>query len=121
MPKTKIIIFDNRCRLCSKEIGYYQSVSGSDAFLWCDLHEESNLLERYNISREEALMALHAINEQGHIYKGVDAFLVIWRELPYWRVLASIINFPIIYPLAKVAYKLFANWRYHRLTYCEIK
>lgn len=72
--------------MCSKEVAYYKSISKKDAFLWCDLFEESQLLKQFNISRNEALMALHAIDEKGKIYKGIDAFSVIWQELPYWRI-----------------------------------
>jgi len=116
----KIIIFDDHCSMCSKEISYYRSIAKKNQFLWCDLHVQSHLLEHYNISRKEALMALHAIDEKGKLYKGIDAFIIIWQQLSYWKVLAFIIKLPIINPVAKFLYSKFAAWRYDRLDYCEI-
>lgn len=115
------IIFDNHCSTCSKEIGYYKSIISNNKFLWCDLHEESELLKHFGISRKEALMALHAIDDKGGIYKGVDAFIIIWQELSYWKILAFAIKLPVINQIAKFLYKRFAVWRYNRLSYCDIK
>lgn len=116
----KIVIFDDRCSLCSKEIAHYKSISDKGIFLWCNLFEAPQLLKQYNISRNEALKALHVIDENGKIYKGIDAFSAIWEELPYWKVLSWIINLPLINQLAKLVYKLFAQWRFNKLNYCEI-
>lgn len=116
----KIIIFDDHCGMCSKEISYYKSLSTKNKFLWCDLHGESQFLQQFNISRKEALMSLHAIDEQGKIYKGIDAFIIIWQELSYWKILAFIIKLPIINQIAKYLYQRFAVWRYARLNYCEV-
>ena len=116
----KIIIFDDYCSMCSKEINYYKSISNQNRFRWCDLNGESQLLKQFNISRKEALMALHAIDENGKIYKGIDAFIIIWQELAYWKILAEIIRLPIVNQIAKFLYKRFAVWRYGRLNYCEV-
>jgi len=91
-----------------------------DAFLWCDLFNDSQFLDRFNISRKEALMALHAIDENGKIYKGVDAFSIIWQELPYWRFFSWFINLPLMNQLAKLIYSLFAQWRFNQSKYCEL-
>ncbi len=117
----KTIIFDNHCNMCTKEISYYKSISQKNKFLWCDLHRESELLKHLNISHKEALMALHAIDEKGKIYKGIDAFVIIWQELAYWKILAFVIKIPIINQIAKFLYKIFAIWRYNRLSNCDIK
>ena len=116
----KIIIFDDHCGMCSKEISYYKSLSTKNKFLWCDLHAESELLKQFNISRKDALMSLHAIDEEGKLYKSIDAFIIIWQELSYWKILAFIMKIPIINPIAKFLYQRFAVWRYARLNYCEV-
>lgn len=114
------ILFDNQCNICKKEIRYYQSISPSEVFLWCDLHKNKTLLRKYKITLKDALLSLHAIDEKECIYKGVDAFCLIWKHLRGWNLISHIIKMPIIYPTSKALYKHFALWRFNKLHYCRV-
>jgi predicted DCC family thiol-disulfide oxidoreductase YuxK len=114
------ILFDNQCNICKKEIRYYQSISPSKIFLWCDLHTNKTLLRKYKITHKDALLSLHAIDEKESLYKGVDAFCLIWKHLRGWNLLSLIIKMPIIYPTSKILYKFFALWRFNKLHYCRV-
>lgn len=115
------IFFDDACSLCQKEIHYYKSISPKKKFQWLNIHENNALLKRFNISQNEALLSLHAIDEKQRIYKGMDAFSLIWRELKGWRWLSILVNIPLISPLCKILYKLFAYWRFNKLNYCKVQ
>ena len=73
-----------------------------------------------NIKLVDALLYLHVKDSEGNFYVGVDAFVVIWRQLPYFRYLNFIITLPIIYCLAKFIYKKFAKYRFSKLEHCQI-
>jgi predicted DCC family thiol-disulfide oxidoreductase YuxK len=62
-----------------------------------------------------ALRRLHAQDLEGRLHKGVDAFILIWKNLPRWAYLVPLISLPIIKPLADFAYDHFADWRINRL------
>jgi len=51
---------------------------------------------------------------------GVDAFILIWRQIPRWRVLANTVGAGFIRPVAGIAYSAFATWRFNRLAHCQI-
>ena len=51
---------------------------------------------------------------------GVDAFILIWSHLKRWRMLAVFVRLPVIRQIANFAYRKFANWRFKRLTHCQI-
>ena len=51
---------------------------------------------------------------------GVDAFIIIWAQLKYWKVLSILVKTPIVYTIAKITYKLFANYRFKKLTHCQM-
>ncbi len=114
------ILFDNQCNICTKEIRYYKSIAPAGIFLWCNLHTHQELLNQYQITRKDALLSLHAIDEKEVLYKGIDAFCLIWKHLRGWSLLSHIIQLPLIYHISKMAYKHFALWRFHRLNYCRV-
>ena len=114
------ILFDNQCNICKKEIQYYKSIAPTDIFLWCNLHTNKEILNKYKITYKDALLSLHAIDEKEMLHKGIDAFCLIWKHLRGWRYLSFVIKLPIIYPMSKIAYQYFASWRFNRLNYCRV-
>lgn len=114
------VYYDGLCGVCSKEIRYYQGIANPDDFDWVDVTENEERLDALGVSLPEALKALHATDADGRLHVGVDAFVLIWKQLPRWRTLAFLVSLPIIHSLATFLYKHFANWRFQRLTHCQI-
>ena len=84
-----IIFYDGKCGLCSREINYYKKIAQADKFRWSDIATDPTPLKPLKISQADGLRRLHGIDSEGHLHIGVDAFLLIWRELPYWRFLST--------------------------------
>ena len=114
------VFYDGKCGLCRREIQHYQRIAPRDRFLWRDITVDPASIESIGIRYADGLKLLHAHDIQGTLYVGVDAFLLIWREIPRWCVLASVIALPGIHTLANLAYNLFASWRFKRLTHCQL-
>lgn len=114
------ILYDQHCSLCLKEINYYKSIAPKGVFLWCNLHTHHELLRKYGITQKDALLSLHAIDGKERLYRGVDAFCLIWNNLKGWRLLGFIIKMPLIYQLSKVFYSYFALWRFNKMKYCRV-
>ena len=117
----KIIVFyDGKCGLCAKEINHYRKVAPNEIFDWQDVTNSTAVLEQTNISLAESLKKLHVIDLDGELHIGVDAFIVIWRQLKRWKILAFFVSLPIVRQVANFAYRVFANWRFKRLTHCQL-
>jgi predicted DCC family thiol-disulfide oxidoreductase YuxK len=114
------VFYDDRCLLCLREIEYYKKISPPAIINWCGINQNISLLEKHGISYIESLKMLHAINAEGKIYCGIDSFIIIWQQLAGWKWLARLIKLPVIYQVSKYLYRVFAIWRFNRLTYCEI-
>lgn len=114
------VFYDGKCSLCSREINYYKSIAPTGVFKWQDITVNTTLLEQHNISQVDALKSLHAQDGTGKMYSGVDAFILMWRALPYWKWLAKIVNLPLIKQLLKIIYRRFADWRFKRLKHCQL-
>ena len=115
------VFFDGKCNLCNREIKYYKSISPKGKFNWIDITRNKNLLKKENIEYVDGLKVLHAKNKNGKLFKGLDAFILIWKNLKIWKYIAIIASLPIIYHILKLIYILFANWRFNRLSHCVIE
>ena len=113
------VMFDGKCPLCSKEINYYKRIAPPEVFDWLDIASNPELLKEFGISQITALKRLHVQNEKGEIKIGVDAFISIWRELSYWRILAWLVQLPLIHSLAQIIYNRFAEYRFSKLAHCS--
>ena len=114
------IYFDGKCGLCSKEIHYYQRIAPADVFDWHDIATDPSPLLTLCVEQADALRRLHAKDSKDNMHVGVDAFILIWRHLPRWRLLAAIVSLPGIRHGASFAYARFADYRFKRLPHCQI-
>ena len=123
MSKNPIkVYFDGNCGLCSKEINYYKKIDKKNIFEWVNIYTHDTDLKKFGITKSEALMELHALDENGKMYKGVDSFILIWKNLSFfWSILGILVSFYPIYLTAKFAYRKFAIQRFNKLGYCDIK
>lgn len=116
------VFYDGACGLCAKEINHYKVIAPSNIFEWVDITQDTDLFTSLGYKKDEGLRALHALDRQGAMHIGVDAFLLIWSQLKRWRVLGVVVSLPVVRHLAAFIYQHFANWRFKKLGYgaCQI-
>jgi predicted DCC family thiol-disulfide oxidoreductase YuxK len=108
------VFYDGQSGLCSREIKHYRKIAANGIFNCQDITEDVSKLETYGVSYVDGLRFLHATDQQGQLYVGVDAFILIWTQIKRWRLLADLISLPVIYHLADSVYRVFARWRFNR-------
>lgn len=114
------VFYDGKCGLCAKEINHYRKIAPNDIFNWQDITQSMTELSKEGVSLSDGLKLLHARNSDGKLHIGVDAFILIWKQLKRWKLLAHIASLPVINPILKFGYKHFAEWRFKRLSHCQI-
>ena len=114
------VYYDGKCGLCRREIEYYKRVAPPGEFLWKDIANDPNSLAELDVSQADALRRLHARDAAGNVYVGVAAFIAIWQVLNYWKYLALIFKLPLLRAIASVVYDRFADYRFSRLTHCQL-
>tara|TARA_B110000467_G_scaffold35670_1_gene32602 strand:- start:4656 stop:5033 length:378 start_codon:yes stop_codon:yes gene_type:complete len=112
------VFYDGKCNLCSSEINYYRRISHTGIFDWVDINLMHSDFVNTGIKVSDALKILHVIDNNNKLHLGVDAFIIIWKNLSYWKILARIVSIPIIRQIVNITYRAFANWRFNRLTHC---
>ena len=60
---------------------------------------------------KELLRRLH-VEQDGKIYVGIDAFLLIWKSIPKYKFLYKFFKLPVIYQLFYVGYEIVAFFLY---------
>lgn len=114
------VFYDGKCGVCAREIGHYRKVAPEGLFIWQDITEAAGGLQQEGISLTEGLKYLHAKDAAGTMHVGVDAFLLIWRQLTRWRWLARVVALPGIRQMANRAYRTWAKRRFRRLPHCRL-
>lgn len=114
------VFYDGKCGNCLKEIAYYKRISPPDTFIWYDIATDPEPLKGEKFTQSEALMLLHAKDSEGKIHVGVDAFILIWKQLSYWRLLGGVASIPLIRQFLDFVYNRFARWRFRRLDHCKL-
>tara|TARA_B100000475_G_C14903906_1_gene275887 strand:- start:156 stop:515 length:360 start_codon:yes stop_codon:yes gene_type:complete len=114
------VFFDGKCSICRREINYYKKISNSSNINWHDIANYPEKLNQINITQSQALKFLHALDNNNKIHIGVDAFILIWTQLKYWKLLAKFISIPIIKKLTSIIYDKFARYRFSKLYHCQI-
>ena len=120
MPALVTVYYDGKCGLCRKEISHYKKIATEGQFIWSDITHDAAPLSQLGVSQMDALRRLHATDRNGKLHIGVDAFILIWGQLPTWRPLAILVGLPVVRYIAAMLYNRFADYRFARLEHCQI-
>jgi predicted DCC family thiol-disulfide oxidoreductase YuxK len=59
------------------------------------------------LSPDELIRRLHVVKDD-KLHKGLDAFLIVWDEIPRYKILSKCARLPIIYHLGWLIYEFIA-------------
>tara|TARA_S200000501_G_C20510239_1_gene606577 strand:- start:117 stop:461 length:345 start_codon:yes stop_codon:yes gene_type:complete len=104
------VFFNNSCKICRAEINIYKKESVEN-LNWVDITNNKNAEIETKKSDKQLLRRLH-VEENGKIYIGIDAFLLIWKKIPKYRFLYKFFKLPIIYQLFYLGYEIVAFFLY---------
>jgi predicted DCC family thiol-disulfide oxidoreductase YuxK len=110
------IFFDGACPLCSREIEHYRRRDRANRLVPVDISDPAFDPRPYGIPLQAFTYELHAIDDCGETYRGVEAFRAIWQAFPDstgYRLLSAVVALPLINPLARIGYRGFARLRPH--------
>jgi predicted DCC family thiol-disulfide oxidoreductase YuxK len=101
------VCYNGACRICRGEMDHYQRIATQHALPlgWSDINTAPELFRRYGIDFDTAMRRLHAVDAAGKLIRGIDVFVAVWRVLPRYRWAAAIVGFPLVRPLAWLAYE----------------
>lgn len=108
------VFYDGSCSVCSTEMSAYMRREHGGRLEFVDIADPSFDPARYGITLEAFMYQLHAIDRDGRVFRGVDAFRAVWLAFPgsrWYRLLAGLTASPLVRPPAALAYRTFARLR----------
>ena len=105
MSEETKVLYNAQCPVCRFEIDHYRSYSQKSdlAIQFDDLN--SDALLAWEITSDQAARRLY-VEHKGQLYSGIPAFIMLWREMPRYRILGRIVDLPIIHWIACKVYDL---------------
>lgn len=101
-------LYHGACPVCNAEISHYQRYCERQAVRvgWTDVSSgrDAPVLAELGLDREDVKRRMTVVDADGRIHRGVDAFLILWRQMPRYQRIARIIALPGIYQVSKLLY-----------------
>ena len=103
--KTPKVYFNNSCSVCRMEINHYKKFN--EKLGWIDVTNNKEAQKETAKSSAELIRRLH-VEQDGKIYQGIDAFLIVWSRLQKYKWLYKLVKTPGIYHASYIAYECLA-------------
>lgn len=108
------MFYDGSCIVCATEIEHYLRKDHGGKLVAVDISRPGFDPKPYQVSLADFMHQLHAIDQDGQIFKGVDSFRAIWQAFPtstLYGIMGRVIQLPLVNLLARIGYWLFARIR----------
>ena len=104
------VYYNKSCNICRAEIDLYKKQNIKE-IEWIDI--TNNLVAVKNISKDNKtlLRRLH-VEEDGKVFEGAEAFLLVWKKIPKYKFLYTFFKLPIIFTLFSFFYEIIAFFLY---------
>lgn len=114
------VYYNSACPVCNagiKDQRQRMEKCGINDIEWVDVHNNPDTVSEVNNSLEQVRERLHVKDDNGELAIGIDAFIRLWQQTPNQRWLAKLFQWPIIRPIARLAYNGFAKllYRWNRM------
>ena len=98
--------FNNSCKICRTEINLYkkQNIKNIE---WVDITDNETAEIETKKDAKSLLRRLH-IKDGENIIEGAEAFLLIWKNIPKYRLLYKVLKKPIIFNIFSFFYEIVA-------------
>ncbi|MGC6504936.1 MAG: thiol-disulfide oxidoreductase DCC family protein, partial [Parvibaculales bacterium] len=111
--KAITVYYNGSCNICGPEVALYQRLaaeSGADVE-FMDVSGDCPA----DMDQTTLLRQFHVRDTDGTLKIGLDGFILLWRRLPRFRMLANVTALPVIRHLGQVVYlHIIAPWLFRR-------
>ena len=106
------VYYNKSCNICRAEINLYKKQNIKE-IEWVDI--TNNVAAEKDTSKDNKtlLRRLH-VEENGQVFGGARAFLVVWKKIPKYKFLYTFFKLPIIFSIFSFFYEIIAFFLYHK-------
>ena len=105
------VFYDGLCVLCSSEINHYRKMKGAENIKFVDItgldfDAKNEGLDPFLVHKE-----LHAKDENGRVFVGVETFILIWSKLDKLKWVSRLAQKSLVKKTLQLNYKAFVKIR----------
>ena len=104
------VYYNNSCNICIAEINLYKKQNIKE-IEWVDITDNSVAEKDTSKDNATLLRRLH-VEENGKVFDGAKAFLIVWKKIPKYKFLYNFFKLPIIFNIFSIFYEIIAIFFY---------
>ena len=104
------VYYNESCSICRAEINLYKKQNIKE-IEWVDITNNANA-EKHTLKNNNTLLRRLHVEENGQIFEGAKAFLLVWKKIPKYKFLYAFFKLPIIFTLFSFFYEIIAFFLY---------
>ena len=104
------VYYNKSCSICRAEIDLYKKQNIKDID-WIDITNNMAAENETLKDNKTLLRRLHVIND-GKVFDGAEAFLLVWKKIPKYRFLYRFFKLPVIFQIFSLGYEIIAFFLY---------
>ncbi len=105
------VFYDGACPICTREINYYEKLDSNRNVNWVDITKTDKEMITSGLTKSQALARFHIMAEDGRLYSGGTAFAKLWTQLPYFKYLGYLFQYPPMSWILDIVYVIFLRVR----------
>ena len=104
------VYYNESCSICRAEINLYKKQNIRE-IEWVDITNNITAEKDTSKNNRTLLRRLH-VEDNGQIFGGAKAFLLVWKKIPKYKFLYYFFKIPIIFQLFSIGYEIVAYLLY---------
>ena len=106
------VYYNNSCNICRAEINLYKKEKIRE-IEWVDITNNKEA-ERNTSKNDKTLLRRLHVEEDGKIFDGAKAFLLVWKKIPKYKFLYNFFKLPILFNIFSFFYEIIAFFLYQK-------
>ena len=104
------VYYNESCSICRAEVDLYKKQNIKE-IEWVDITNNVDAERNTSKDNKTLLRRLH-VEEDGQVFGGAKAFLLVWKKIPKYKFLYTFFKLPIIFTLFSFLYEIIAFFLY---------
>ena len=104
------VYYNKSCNICRAEINLYKK-QNIEEIEWVDI-TDNIVAEKNTLKDNKTLLRRLHVEEDGQVFGGAKAFLLVWKKIPKYKFLYTFFKLPIIFTLFSFFYEIIAFFLY---------
>ena len=103
---TTKVFYNHSCNIWRAEINHYKKKT-KDEFDFVDITDNYMAKVQTKSNDRQLLRRMHVM-EDGKLFAGAKAFLIVWSKIPRYKILSKILGLPILFSIFSGLYEIVA-------------